>query len=92
MQAARALAQTLTGKATALTYPAMPVMVKTPALATIVSPPAKGSNGQWKIQNLEGGLEARFESEDGKLLGFVLMGTATAQRAVLTKELPPILA
>jgi rubredoxin-NAD+ reductase len=92
MQAARALAVTLTGQRTALTYPAMPVMVKTPALATIVSPPAKGATGQWKTNPVEGGLEARFESEDGKLLGFVLMGTATAQRGALTKELPAILA
>lgn len=92
MQAARALAVTLTGQRTALTYPAMPVMVKTPALATIVSPPAKGATGQWKVNPVEGGLEARFESADGKLLGFVLMGAATAQRGALTKELPAILA
>ncbi|QWD73709.1 FAD-dependent oxidoreductase [Polynucleobacter sp. TSB-Sco08W16] len=92
MQAARALAVTLTGKPTALTYPAMPVMVKTPVLATVVSPPAKGAVGQWKSTPVDGGLEARFESNDGKLLGFVLMGTATAQRSALTKELPPVLA
>ena len=92
MQAARALAVTLTGQRTALTYPAMPVMVKTPALATIVSPPAKGAAGQWKTNSVEGGLEARFESADGELLGFVLMGSATAQRGALTKELPAILA
>ena len=92
MQAARALAMTLTGQRTALTYPAMPVMVKTPALATIVSPPAKSAIGQWKTNCIEGGLEARFESADGKLLGFVLMGAATAQRSALTKELPAILA
>jgi rubredoxin-NAD+ reductase len=92
MQAARALAVTLTGQRTALTYPAMPVMVKTPALATIVSPPAKGAVGQWKTNSVEGGLEARFESADGELLGFVLMGSATAQRGALTKELPAILA
>lgn len=91
MQAARALAVTLTGQPTALTYPAMPVMVKTPALATIVSPPAKGAAGEWRTTSTEGGLEARFESADGKLLGFVLMGSATAQRGALTKELPAIL-
>jgi len=67
-------------------------MVKTPALATVVSPPAKGAVGQWKTNSLGDGLEARFESDDGKLLGFVLMGSATAQRGALTKELPPILA
>ncbi|WP_197713163.1 FAD-dependent oxidoreductase [Polynucleobacter necessarius] len=45
MQAARTLAPTLISQTTALTYPAMPVMVKTPALATVVSPPAKGAEG-----------------------------------------------
>ena len=92
MQAARALAPTLIGQTTSLTYPAMPVMVKTPALATVVSPPAKGAEGKWSTTPVEGGLEARFESADGKLLGFALMGTATAQRGALTKELPAILA
>jgi rubredoxin-NAD+ reductase len=91
MQAARALAPNLLGQVTTLTYPAMPVMVKTPALPTIVSPPAKDALGEWKINPVEGGLEARFESNDGKLLGFALLGAATAQRAALTKELPPIL-
>ena len=91
MQAARALAPNLLGQPTALTYPAMPVMVKTPALPTIVSPPAKDAVGDWKINSIEGGLEARFESADGKLLGFALLGSATAQRGALTKELPPIL-
>ena len=92
MQAARALAPTLIGQTTALTYPAMPVMVKTPSLATIVSPPAKGAEGKWTTTPIEGGMESRFESANGKLLGFVLMGTATAQRGALTKELPAILA
>ena len=91
MQAARTLAPSLLGQAAALTYPAMPVMVKTPSLPTIVSPPAKGAAGDWKITPVEGGLEARFESSDGKLLGFALLGSATAQRGALTKELPPIL-
>jgi rubredoxin-NAD+ reductase len=91
MQAARALAPNLIGQPATLTYPAMPVMVKTPALPTVVSPPAKGAVGDWKISTVEGGLEARFESSDGKLLGFALLGTATAQRGALTKELPPIL-
>lgn len=92
MQAARALAPTLIGQVTALTYPAMPVMVKTPALATVVSPPAKGAEGKWITTPVEGGLESRFESADGKLLGFALMGTATTQRGALTKEFPAILA
>ena len=91
MQAARTLAPNLLGQELALSYPAMPVMVKTPALPTIVSPPAKGTAGDWKVISIEDGLEARFESSDGKLLGFALLGTATAQRGALTKELPAIL-
>lgn len=91
MQAARVLAPNLLGQAVFLTYPAMPVMVKTPALPTIVSPPAKGTPGDWKIHSVEEGLEARFESSDGKLMGFALLGSATSQRGALTKELPPIL-
>lgn len=92
MQAARALAPNLVGQPATLSYPAMPVMVKTPALPTIVSPPAKGAIGDWKINLVEGGIEARFEASDGKLLGFALLGSATAQRAAFTKELPAILA
>jgi rubredoxin-NAD+ reductase len=91
MQAARALAPSLIGQRTTLSYPAMPVMVKTPAMPTIVSPPATNAKGQWNTKPIEGGLEARFESEDGALLGFALMGSATAQRAAFTKELPPLL-
>ena len=92
MQAARALAPNLLDQKTILNYPAMPVMVKTPSLPTIVSPPPKDVSGKWRVQKVDGGIEARFESEDNKLLGFALMGSATAQRAALTKELPPLLA
>jgi rubredoxin-NAD+ reductase len=91
MQAARVLAPILLGQAATLSYPAMPVMVKTPALPTIVSPPVKDAVGDWKLNTVDGGIEARFESVDGKLLGFALLGAATAQRGALTKELPPIL-
>ena len=91
MQAARALAPTLLGQETLLTYPAMPVMVKTPALPTIVSPPPNGANGQWAVSSADGGVQALFKSPDGKLLGFALLGPATAQRAALTKELPALL-
>ncbi len=91
MQAARTLAPNLLGQMLALTYPAMPVMVKTPALPTIVSPPAKGAVGNWKVNSIEDGLEARFESSDGKLLGFALLGAATTQRGEFTNELPAIL-
>ena len=91
MHAAKALASTLVGNDAFVKYPAMPVMVKTPAIATIVSPPAKDVIGKWNIKELDDGLEARYESDSGTLLGFALMGSATAQRSALTKSLPAIL-
>ena len=92
MQAARVLASNLIGQNESLTYPAMPVMVKTPSLPTVVSPPAKDAIGEWKTKPIDGGgLEARFESPNGQLLGFALLGSATTQRGALSKELPAIL-
>jgi rubredoxin---NAD+ reductase len=92
MQAARALAPTLLGQAASLQYPAMPVMVKTPAYPIVVSSPAKGAEGKWNSTEVEGGMLCRFESNDGQLLGFALLGSATAERAALVKLLPPVLA
>jgi rubredoxin---NAD+ reductase len=91
MQAARTLASILAGHDSALIYPAMPVMIKTPALPLVVSPPASGSEGSWTIKQEENGIEGLFYSPQAQLLGFALAGSATAQRATLTKLLPNIL-
>lgn len=92
MHAARALAQTLAGKRMAVTFPAMPVVVKTPACPTIVAPPAAGAAGSWQIEAGADGVKSLFTTADGKLLGFALNGTATAERAKLAPQLPPVLA
>jgi len=92
MHAARALAATLAGKPTRVAYPAMPVLVKTPACPTIVSPPADPSAGAWEIEATEDSVKSLFKGKDGKLLGFALNGKATAERATLMRELPPVLA
>lgn len=91
MQAARALAQTLAGHRTALSYPAMPVAVKTPALAAVVLPPLAGQSGQWQVTQTPDAVDARFQDADGKLLGFALLGSATAQRAALAKIAPGLI-
>lgn len=92
MHASRALAQTLAGKSTAVSFPAMPVMVKTPACPTIVAPPAIGAAGSWQVEATADGVKSLFNSTDGKLLGFALNGAATAERAKLAPQLPPVLA
>jgi rubredoxin-NAD+ reductase len=91
MQAARALAKTLTGTATAVAYPAMPVVVKTPALPVVVCPPP-AQPGSWQLEQDARGIEARFADASGKLLGYALVGTATARKQALTKLMPPVLA
>lgn len=91
MHSARALAQTLAGKSARLSLPAMPVMVKTPACATIVSPPAAGAAGQWHSDASSDGVKSLFTAPDGRLLGFALNGTATAERAKLAPQLPAVL-
>ena len=91
MHQAAALAKTLTGTPTQLCYPAMPVMVKTPACPTVVCPPAMGSEGSWHCQAVEGGLAAHFQSPTGALLGFALLGKATGQSQALAARLPATL-
>jgi len=70
----------------------MPVLVKTPACPTIVSPPPAGAAGNWRVTADDEGVKSLFYSGDGKLLGFALNGKATAERAALVQQLPPVLA
>jgi rubredoxin-NAD+ reductase len=92
MQAVRALGPTLAGRPTALSYPAMPVVVKTPVCPTVVSPPALGAEGQWQIESTEAGIKALFVGVDGATLGMALVGAAVSERQSLAPTLPAILA
>lgn len=92
MQQARALAKTLTGTPTPVQYPAMPVVVKTPACPTVVCPPPPGIDGQWEEQASADGVRALFRDTTGALRGFALVGSASADKQALAKEIPPLLA
>lgn len=92
MHCARALAATLAGTPTEISYPAMPVVVKTPACPCVVAPAAMGATGEWVIDANAEKVDARFIGADGKLLGFALLGSATSAKQSLTSELPPTLA
>ncbi len=90
MQAARAMAQTLAGTPTAIAFPAMPVMVKTPACAAVVSAPANPDDGQWHIEPIENGLRALFKKADGSLHGLALLGEASKERQTYASQLPAV--
>jgi len=94
MQQARALAATFAGTPTRLNYPAMPVVVKTPACPTVVCPPALDAQGSWQVlagEDAGTGLEAQFLAPDEKLLGFALLGAATARKQALAAHTPATL-
>ena len=88
MAQARTLAKTLSGTPSELHYAAMPVVVKTPACPTVVCPPPQGSAGAWQEQVSAEGVRALFVGNDGKTLGFALLGSATAERQALAAQMP----
>ena len=88
MHASRALASTLAGKDKVVVYPPMPVVVKTPALPTVVCPPTPGSTGSWRVELQAGGAVARYVDGAGRLLGFALTGPACTLKSQLLKEMP----
>jgi rubredoxin-NAD+ reductase len=91
MAAARALGRTLAGEPTPVTYPAMPVTIKTPACPTVVAPPPVDATGEWSFSIDGTNARAEFRGPDGELLGFALTGEATKDKIALQKQLPPIL-
>ncbi|MEG7362517.1 NAD(P)/FAD-dependent oxidoreductase [Pseudomonas citronellolis] len=92
MSCARALAQTLAGKPTAVSYGPMPVTVKTPVCPLVVSPPPRGSDGQWLVEGSGADLKVLCRDIAGRLLGYALTGAAVSEKLSLNKELPALLA
>ncbi len=92
MAQARALAKTLAGDATEVSYPAMPVTIKTPACPVCVSPAPRDAKGDWQIEQDGNNVVAKFvDTATGELLGFALTGDGTKQKMALQKELPAIM-
>lgn len=92
MSCARALAQTLTGNPTAVSYGPMPITVKTPVCPLVVSPPPRGGEGIWSVEGQGADIKALCHSADGQLLGYALTGGAVMEKLALNKQLPPLLA
>lgn len=92
MNCARALAKTLAGTPTQVSYPVMPVMVKTPSLPIVTCPPLENSVGKWQIDGQSPHFKALFKDSEGNLLGYALTGDCVAEKMALNKELPAMLA
>ncbi|WP_336332251.1 NAD(P)/FAD-dependent oxidoreductase [Pseudomonas putida] len=92
MSCARALAQTLAGKPTAVAYGPMPITVKTPACPLVVSPPPQGHEGNWQVEGQGSDLKVLCLDADGKLLGYALTGAAVMDKLALNRQLPAVMA
>lgn len=88
MQGAKALAQTLNGDLQAVLYGAMPVAIKTPSCPTVVAPPPRGAEGEWRVMGEGLNIRAVFKSPQNQTLGFALTGSAVELRRELEKQLP----
>lgn len=92
MACARALAQTLAGNPTVVSYGPMPITVKTPVCPLVVSPPPRAREGQWQVEGQGSDIKVLCRDADGQLLGYVLTGTAVMEKLALNRQLPPLLA
>ena len=85
---ARALAQTLTGTATQVQYPAMPVIIKTAICPVIVCPPPPSMKGQWQFEGEGIDIKALFYDDNQQLRAYALVGKYIHDRPALTDQLP----
>lgn len=92
MGCARALAQTLVGNPSTVSYGPMPITVKTPACPLVVLPPAQGHDGTWQVEGEGANLKVLCHDADGQLLGYALTGTAVMEKLALNRQLPPLMA
>lgn len=95
MHAARALARTLAGEPTRVSFPVMPITVKTPASpAVLVAPEGEGA---WSVEpNTDASVHAAravcVHPENERTVGFALLGAAVEGKAALLKAMtaPPL--
>lgn len=86
MHAARALAQTLAGTDTAVKFPLMPVVVKTPVYPITVLTTGD-PNATWVLQESKDGLQFEQIDTTGKRIGFALTGNQTKRRTAMLATL-----
>lgn len=87
---AKALARTLGGTPTPVSYGAWPVVVKTPLLPVVALPPTRPP-ARWRIEGEAGDFTALAEAEDGRLIGFALTGACVRRKVELARAAPPLL-
>ncbi len=86
MHAARALAKMLAGHEMRTEFPAMPVVVKTPAHPVAVLPVARDAQGRWQTLATGDGVKMAFYDTEDRLRGFALTGRFAMERSEMAKQ------
>lgn len=87
---AKALAQTLTGTPTPVSFGAWPIIVKTPLLPVVAYPPSLTPE-HWRIEGEGGDMTAIAEDKHGNLVGFALTGGCVRRKVELSRAAPALL-
>lgn len=87
MHAGRALAKILNGEDAQVIFPAMPVVVKTPAHPIVVSPVARDAPGAWQTLATGNGISMGFFDPQGGMTGFALTGEYAGARSEMIRKL-----
>lgn len=87
---AKALAATLGGSPTPVSFGAWPIIVKTPLLPVVAYPPASTPQ-HWRVEGHGQDLTALAEDKDGRLIGFALTGGCVRRKVELSRAVPALL-
>lgn len=87
MASARALAQSLHGNPTKAMLPNLPISLKVESYPIIASPPKRGIEGEWQLENTDNHFQGLFYDKQGLLQGFALSGSYLAKRQALQTAL-----
>jgi len=91
MHCSRAIAKSLTGEATAVVFPAMPVAIKTAAYPITVLPAPINEDGKWVSLEENGGFKLAYVNKENQLKGFVLTEGKTSQRMAMAALLNQVI-
>jgi len=87
MHCSKAVAASLLGELTPAVFPAMPVVIKTSAYPVVVCCPRNMSHTVWVIKKNNHDFRAELRNKDHQLVGFILTGEFTKERAELISRI-----
>lgn len=88
LHSAKCLAKTLTGQASELTLPALPVVIKTSCYPICLCCPPHAASATWSSESDDDSFKFSLKNKQNELLGFVLTKNAVKERMIFMQQLP----